>query len=623
MQEGEETSGMDGRFPALALALSTALLGCAGSAWRHARGEDTIAAYHSFLKEYPDSRFSDLARARLELSRLKRSPTLAAITAFRERYATPELMAELDPFVDDLLFRHTRAVGTADAYRRFLEEYPNTPFRARAQGNLVYLERNGFIADSEALARFAQEHPESDYAAEAVRSVSALRLRSATTFDKVGVVVDVNPSIPGADRLRRVFHDRAAAAYAAAGISTDAFSDPQSARDASVPAILTIRHDERETSAEIEKGTMTEPAIVARTEVKLERADGAKTTIWSDVFEYRAPLTARRDNVSILFSPGSASSYWTDPDGEFFVPVARWNTEVLARRSRVLAKPAVALDVAGTRSVVLFGDGDFQVFDLGDPENLVAVAEYRRERDLSKFDGVRVDGSHVAIFGPDGLELVALDGEDAHRERVWGRDRIGSVVGAERIAGTWWVATNRGLLRIGEGDEEPRTLIARPIFGMARAGDDRLLFTDGVSLYTSSLSLLQSGRVDGELRLGRGFQPQRIRSGADTAIVLGTRDAVRVDLRSSPPRILSRINTRDAGRILDASTIGDQLFLIGPRGLQVTDPSGERIVDSVDVVARSRVEAVDRHLVMVGEKSLQVVDATPFVASEAPASRSQ
>ena len=89
MQEGEETSGMDGRFPALALALATAVLGCAGSAWRHARGEDTIAAYHSFLKEYPDSRFSDLARARLELSRLKRSPTLAAIASFREKYATP------------------------------------------------------------------------------------------------------------------------------------------------------------------------------------------------------------------------------------------------------------------------------------------------------------------------------------------------------------------------------------------------------------------------------------------------------------------------------------------------------------------------------------------------------
>ena len=49
--------------------------------------------------------------------------------------------------------------------------------------------------------------------------------------------------------------------------------------------------------------------------------------------------------------------------------------------------------------------------------------------------------------------------------------------------------------------------------------------------------------------------------------------------------------------------------------LQVADSRGERIVDSVDVVARSRVRAEGRHLVMIGEKSLQVVDATPFVAA--------
>ena len=98
-------------------------------------------------------------------------------------------------------------------------------------------------------------------------------------------------------------------------------------------------------------------------------------------------------------------------------------------------------------------------------------------------------------------------------------------------------------------------------------------------------------------------------------MVLGARDAVWLDLRSSTPRVLARLNGKDTGRILDASMIGDQLFLLGPRGLQVADSRGERIVDSVDVVARSRVRAEGRHLVMIGEKSLQVVDATPFVAA--------
>jgi hypothetical protein len=604
---------MDGRIIAVALLLGTSMSGCASSAWRHARVEDSVSSYYSFLKEYPDSRYSDEARARLDLSRLKKHPTRAAVDAFREKYAAPDLAAELDPFVEDLFFRHTRAVGTADAYRGFLEQHPSGPFSERAKGNLAYLENDGFGRDVDALARFAAEHPASDYAAEATRSVSAMQLRKTTGFDKLGVFVDVNASTPGADRLRRVFRDRVAAAYAATGVATEVLSTPDHAREANLPALLTIRHDEREVSATVDQGKMTEPAIVARTEVKLERVDGPRT-IWSDAFEHRAPLAARRDDVSILFGSSSASNYWGESDGEFFVPVARWDTKPLAKRSRSFAKSACAVDVAGSRAVVLFGDGDFQVLDLGDPENLVMVAEYRRERDLSKFEGVRIQGTRIAVFGSDGIELVALDGEDARRERVWGRERVGSVVDAEWIGGAWLVATNRGLLRLASDSDAVQTLIARPILGMARGPDDRILFTDGTSLFAGSLAMLESGRAE-ELRLGRGFRPERVRARGHTAVVLGARDAVRVDLRSPTPRLISRITGKEAGRILDASMIGDRLFLIGPRGLQVLDVAGERIVDSVDVDARRRVEAEGRHLVVIGEKLLQVVDATPFIAS--------
>ena len=501
---------MDGRIPAVAVALAAALFGCAGSAWRHARSEDTISAYHTFLQEFPNSRFSDQARARLELSRIKKHPTRSRIEAFRARYSTPDLIAELDPLVEDLFFHHARAVGTAESYRSFLERYPSGSLVSRAEGNFVYLENQGFGADVRALAKFADEHPASDYAPEAARSVRAVQVRNSTGFGRVGVVVDVASSTPGAERLRRVFRDRAATTYSTAGIATEALADPGSAREANLPALLTIRHDERESSAELEQGRMTGPAIVARTEVKLERVDDART-IWSDSFEYRAPLSARRDDISILFGPGSASSYWADGEGEFFIPIARWNTEVLARPSRVFAKPAIAVDVAGTRAIVVFGDGDFQVFDLSDPANLVMVADYRRDRDLARFAGVRIDGERVAVFGPDGVELVRLDGEDARREQAWGRERVGSVVETESIDGKWLLATNRGLLELDPDSDRVRTLIARPITGMARGSEGRIAFTDGVSLFVASLPTLQTGRVDEELHLGRGFNPQRVR----------------------------------------------------------------------------------------------------------------
>ena len=78
------------------------------------------------------------------------------------------------------------------------------------------------------------------------------------------------------------------------------------------------------------------------------------------------------------------------------------------------------------------------------------------------------------------------------------------------IDGEWLLATNRGLLQLDSDSDRVRTLIARPIMGMARASGDRIVFTDGVSLFVASLPTLQSGRVEEELHLGRGFHPQRV-----------------------------------------------------------------------------------------------------------------
>jgi hypothetical protein len=91
-----------------------------------------------------------------------------------------------------------------------------------------------------------------------------------------------------------------------------------------------------------------------------------------------------------------------------------------------------------------------------------------------------------------------------------------------------------------------------------------------------------------------------------------------VDLsRPSQPRIVSRISTTEAGEIEDAVVLGGRLFLLGTRGLQISDRTGERIVDSVDVRTRARLGRSGRHIVMIGGDSLQVVDATPFFASAA------
>lgn len=606
----------------LLLLVLSLLAGCAGRAYRAARGEDTVAAYHRFLQQHPESAWSDQARARLEMARIRHKPTREAYRAFQREFTDPALLAELDPHVEEAFYRHARSVGSAEAYRTFLEDFPAGRFAARARGNAQYLAQGGFGSDPQALARFAAEHPESDFAAEARRSAEAVARLGESGFRRVGIVVEVAPGSPGAERVRRAFHERAAAAYTRAGLQAVVLADPSRAGEAGVSALLRMRHEEREVGSQLDNGTVTEPAVVARTEIVLQRA-GQGGPVWSDVIEHRVPLSARRPGESVLFGPGMQASYWGELEGVFFVPVAHWDNQVTVRPAQSFARPPVAVEVAGSRAVVLFREGDFEIYDLGDPARPVRLGEHRRERDLSRFDGASLHGDTVAVYGEDGVELVRLDGEGTRRAVDFGRDVVGSAVDVEPIGGVWVAATNRGLLELGADASAVHNLLPRNIPGLARLGD-RVVFTDGTSLYVASLPLLRQGRVESELRLGSGFAPARVRVYGSTAVVLGARDAVWVDLRQpGAPRLLSRVNGSESGRVRDAAVVGGRLFLLGRRGLQVADRSGERIVDSIDVEARQRLDASGRHLVMIGERTLQVVDTTPYGVSSAasPAAR--
>jgi hypothetical protein len=555
------------------------------------------------------------------MARVRKRPTREAYEAFSEKFGTPELLAELRPYIEESYFAHARARGSAQAFLDFLEDFPSGRFAARARGNAEYLQKEGFGGDVRALEAFVTEYPESDYAAEADRTVSAIAARGQTRFRRVGLILDVGASIPGRERLMRVFRDRAVAAYTRAGLEIVSLGRIEQAPELALSAVLEIRHDEVERSTQMELGQVTEPGVLASTSVTLRRF-GESSPIWADTFEYRAPLSAKREDQSILFGPGSHSSYWAELDGEFFVPVAQWSTQLTARDPWSFSKPAVAVEVAQKRAVVLFGDGDFEVLDLGDPAQPVRLGGYRRPRDLASFAGVTMVGAQVVLFGPDGVEIVVLDGDRTRREAALGRESIGSVNDVVRLGDQWLAATNRGLLLLGATPEDVRVLVPRAILGMARTANDRVIFADGISLYTATLPQLLAGRVESELRMGRGFNPQRVRAHGtgDSAVVLGARDAVWVDLRSAKPRLRSRIGGTESGRVRDAAVVGGRLFLLGPRGLQVADSSGERIIDSVDVQARDRIGVSGHHLVMIGERSLQVVDATPFIAA-APASR--
>lgn len=57
---------------------------------------------------------------------------------------------------------------------------------------------------------------------------------------------------------------------------------------------------------------------------------------------------------------------------------------------------------------------------------------------------------------------------------------------------------------------------------------------------------------------------------------------------------------------------GRRAFLLGDRGMQVVDLPTGRVVDSVDVDARSAIAGAGRHVVVLDRGLLQVVDAAPW-----------
>jgi hypothetical protein len=491
-----------------------------------------------------------------------------------------------------------------EAYRDFLSEFPDGAYAARAAGNAEYLEEQGFEGRHSELADFAARHPESDFAAEALRSSAAVKVRGESGFRRVGLVVEIAGGTPDAERLARTFTERAVRGYQAAGLELV----PLRGAEEPPPVRLTIRHRERQVATELRGGAMVSPAMVATTEITLT-AEGESEPIWSHEVEFRDSGSSRGRGRSILFGPVT-QRYWS----AFFVPRATWKTQVAVREPQLFSRPIVSMEASRDRVLALFGDGEFRILDLADPAQPLSLGDYRRERDLTHWSGVRLLEPGVVLFGEDGIEVVELGPEGPRRVRALDRAVVGSVVGVESSGGRLVTAGNRGLLLLDAG-EEPETLFAREVLGLARFAGG-IVFTDGKSLFVSTIPMLREGRILAELRLGRGFVPGRVRARGRTVVVLGERGVALVDLeRPAQPVLRSRIDMAEVGAIQDATLAGGRLFLLGDRGLQVTDALGQHVVDSADVVARSRIGVAGRHLVMIGERALQVVDTTPFLAA--------
>jgi len=605
----------------LAVLLGTlpVLSGCADRAWEAALRADEPAAYYRYMRDHPESpRVAD-AKERLDFHKLKRNLSLPAFEAFVEKYPDSALADEIRPELAPQAFAAARSAGTVEAYQDFLEQFPSGALAARARGNVAYIEAGGFGGRPADLGDFAAAHPESDFAEEARRSAEAASLLARSSFDRVGLAIDISPATPEAAKLHRRFLERARSAYDKSGVELVVLPeivDPALA-DRLPRARLTISHEEVEVATSIDGAAVSRPGHLARTQVVL-RASPDTPPIFEREFSLRIDSTQHLRGASVLSSTASPR-YWE----RFFVPVASAQTSVLRRPEIALTADAVDVDAAGDRSVVLFEDGRFQVVELANPAEPEVLAEYVRPNDFKKWSGVRILGDRIAIFGEEGIEIVGFGASGPEVVSALSRSDIGTVFALEPIGDHFAVAGARGLMLVDPESGGVKRIMRRVVKGLATVGDT-LVFTDGEVVFVSDIALLEQKRVYAQLKLGRAFGPETVRSFGRRAVVVGAAGAIVLDL-STPekPTVTANLLARDVGRIEDAAGVAGRVFLIGDRGLMLLDPGATRIVQWVDVDGKSRVAGMGRHVVALGERRLQAVDAGPLTApASLPADRS-
>lgn len=593
-----------------------AISGCAGRDWKNAVAEDTPAAYYRFMREHSDSNYISAAHERLEFHKLKRSPTLAGFDAFRAKYPDSELTDALHPALEKPAFEAAQAQGTAEAYRSFAKKFATGREAARATGNAVYVEASGFGGDADALARFAKQHPESDFAAEAERTAIAHAARKAGHFDRVGLVMKIDSRTPEAARVRDALVDRIEELMERVGIQV--VPVPAKAANASAQrglptARLEVRHRERSVEADAHSGGLSRASILGETEVVLRDKQGGEV-IAKRRFELRVEDRAHVPGTSVLFSAVSPK-YWS----EFFVPTARWQNNQTVRPAIELSGPVVDVDAAGDRVVVLYENGNFDVLGLADPTKPVRFASYQRGEDFKRWSGVRMLGSRIAIFGEEGLELVRFTESGPVADMTWDRGKIGRVRSIAQLGDQLAIVGAKGLQIVDPGTGTVRRVMRRVLQSVASAGEV-LIFVDGESVYISSLALLAENRVIAQMKLGRTFGPKNVRVHDQTAIVTGPGGALVIDVRNpQAPKALAKLSTREVGEIFDASRVRGRTFLVGARGALLLTRSLNAVEETIDVGERNRIVVMGRHLVTANRKGLQVVDASPWADGAVPA----
>jgi hypothetical protein len=590
-----------------AMALMALLVvACADSSWEAVRKKNTVAAYHQFLRDKPDSEHAGEARERLEFLRVSTHPTIGSYERFRQEYPNSPLVAELKSQLEPLFFKVAREANTPEAYRHFASLYPNGQLLGRAMGNLAYVETVRVAPTPVALRGFIETHVESDFVDEAQQTLELLEARRQTSIRKLGVRVDVAPNVMQPERVRKGFASVVSRAYRDAGIQIVLLQADEATPD---DADGWMRIDYHEAPA---AGVFGGGTLLSHARVRIyHKATGQP--IWDRSFHAPADhvLKGAYGRDKTVFG-NSKYRFWE----EFFVPVSTWAVSGTRVGRMNYLQDLEAIDIRGDRAALLLERGGVDFVDISTPLDPEIQYRYRRESDLSKWSGVRIlDDELTLIYGGTGAELIRLTELEPERRGAWEVSEVGAVRGGARFdENTVLLATSTGVyaLRIGRSPYSAHRLLDGEYVGVEVQGE-YIFLTRPDRVEVATAKHLLRHMTGSRTVLGKSFAANRAVLRDSSLFVFGRGGIAQLSLANpQKPRVVALLSPEELGAISDVAMDASHLYLLGGRGLQIAGPGGKWVADAIQVDANTRLQMKGRYAFLVGGRSLEVLDLGPY-----------
>jgi hypothetical protein len=593
------------RIASSAAAALLILAGCANSSWEGAREKNTVGAYHQFLRDHPDSRYSAEARERLAFLRVKTLPTLEAFEEFQSVYPGSPLTAELRDVVEPLYFEQARARNSSASYNEFLDNYPSGHLTAKGRGNLFYVENVRDQTTPEKLRGFIAAHPDSDFVPEAQRTLSLLESQRSTRIRSLGVRVDVAPNVVQANRVRRGFAAVVARRYREAGVDVQVIP-PGEGIGGNMDAWMRIDYHEAPAS-----GTFGGRTLLSHCRVRLYHKD-LKDPVWDRKFDAPADhvLKGAYGRDKTVFG-NSKYRFWE----RFFVPVSTWAASESLVNSKTYLEEVMNLHVQGERAALLLDRGGVDFIDVSSPLNPRVTDRYRRESDLAHWSGIKIlDDRYTMIYGEDGAELLRKTDLNIEQAARWDVSEVGFVRGvAVYDSRTVFLAGTKGLfaIRLNQKPLVPHRLLDREVVGVA-ANHPYVYVIRPSQVEVATAKHLLRHLTGTKLPLG-SFKATRARVSGDSIFLFGKTHIAEVSIADAQkPALVSLLETEKLGSVSDLALGDGHLYVLGARGLQIADPKGQWVSDTIQVSADQRVQLKGRFAFLVGGRDLEILDLSPY-----------